>query len=150
MLDDDFAFVGAQAGPPPFDPNGSSPTEKDYGDYEKRPTSTRAVGQDSAPAPEPAPMPASVTAPGARRGAGVSLLVAATGTVVGFAAGGLWGAGAGLLMAGALRNAARAKKLWGSADVADREEAASSVTWAIMGGAGGAYLGYRAYQERRL
>jgi hypothetical protein len=126
--------------------------EGQYGNqYPQRPS---AVGQDAGesnivePAP-PAPPPSSVLwAPSARRAAGFSLLIAAAGTAIGATFGGLWGAGAGLLGAGALRNAARARKHWGSEDAAAREEAASSATMAVVGGAASAYLGYRAYQDR--
>lgn len=118
---------------------------------ERKPT---AVGQeDPSAAPSAAIVPQGpgpLTAPSARRAAGVSLLIAAGGAAVGAMVGGVWGAGAGLLAAGALRNGARAKKLWGSADQTERDEAASSVTMAIVGGASAGYLGYRAYQDRRL
>lgn len=112
-------------------------------EQDKRPTST---GQ-TAPAPVPA---ASQSSTNFSRAAGVSVLVAAVGIGVGAFFGRWWGAGAGLLAAGALRNAARARSLWGSADAMEREEASSSATVALLGGAGAGYLAYRAYRYERL
>lgn len=109
-------------------------------DDEKRPSST---GADSA-----APVPAAPDMRTAARGAGVGVLFAAAGAAAGAAVGGLWGAGAGLLLAGALRNGARARKLWSSADTIQRQEAATSATMAVIGGGVAVYLGYRAHQER--
>lgn len=112
---------------------------------DRRPNSTPDIGQnDIAPtAPPSAP-------PSAARGAGVTLLMAVGGASAGAALGGGWGACAGLLLMGALRNGARARKLWGSADPAQQQESAASATMALVGGAAGAYMGYRAYRERRL
>lgn len=110
-------------------------------DKDRRPSST---GQTEADAPTP-------VAPDMRsaaRGAGVGVIFAAAGAAAGAVFGGLWGAGAGLLLAGALRNGARARKLWGAADAAQRQEAATSATMAVIGGGAAVYLGYRARQER--
>lgn len=123
--------------------------------WEGLPSST---GDDAMPdTPLPAPQQTAIQAPafpvahpGARRAAGISLLIAGAGAAIGASFGGLWGAGAGLLGAAAVRNGARAHKLWASADPSERDEAASSVTMAIVGAGASAYLGYRAYQDRRL
>ncbi len=69
-----------------------------------------------------------------RTGAGVGLLLAVTGTAVGAAAGGLWGALAGLLYAGAVRNTYRAARTWADPDDAVRSEAVRSATVAVFGG----------------
>jgi hypothetical protein len=102
----------------------------------------------TARAPQPAPPDALVVPNGAaRRGAGFGLLIAAGGTVGGYyVLGGVKGAGAGLLLAGALRNSLRAWRGWGGPDPVARAEAAKSATMAVFGAAVGGYLGYTAYR----
>lgn len=85
----------------------------------------------------------------AARGAGVALVFAAVGGGIGAALGGAWGLGAGILLVGALRNAVRARQLWGARDESDREEAAKSATMGVVGAAAGGYLAYQAYRKER-
>lgn len=144
IVDEDFSFsdLPFEAQPPPAE-------QKQYYVRDPRPTSTGAGG---AVPPPPPPAPAATAQPSARsaqRGAGVSVLFAGAGVAVGYALGQWWGAGAGLLIAGAIRNGARAKKLWADPTEEGREEAASSATMSVVGGGAGAYLAYRAYQEQR-
>ena len=138
-MDDDDLFSD-------FIPQDTGPIPEQHRYYVKdpRPTSTGAVqnGGNDLP-PQPQAMPQS-----AARGAGVSVVFAGIGLGIGYSFGGLWGAGAGLLLAGAVRNGARAKKLWGDSTQEGREEAASSATMSVIGGGIGAYLAYRAYQEQ--
>lgn len=125
-------------------PDLSNARKQVYADERhKRPSSTGAE-------PDPVAVPAtqSMVSPGAARGAGFGIIWAAAGAGVGAATlGGWWGAGAGLLIAGAIRNGARARRLWGSGNPGDREEAGTSATMAVLGGGAGAYLGYRAYNR---
>ena len=108
----------------------------------------------AAPAPAPAPEPPSAPAltmideRTARRRAGVSFLMAAAGGIGGAIVGGAWGAGAGVLFMGALRNGWRAQTGWGSGDEATRNEAAKSATMAAIGVAAGGFLAYQAYKAR--
>jgi len=107
------------------------------------------------PVPAPAPMPASAQpaqAPldaSARRGAGTALLLSGGAATAGWVVGGAWGAGAGFLLLGAVRNAWRAKTLWPSAVATEREEAAKSATMAVVGVLLGGYLSYRAVTAKR-
>lgn len=144
MFDDDL-FSGMAE---PQSGNERAPADEDL----KRPTSTGfgTTTPPTAPAPSAAAPAVALSPRRAAVGAGVSLLVAAAGLGAGALLGGLWGAGAGLLMAGALRNGARAHKLWQSPDDSDRQEAVSSATMAVIGTGAGGYLAYRAYQEQRL
>ncbi len=73
-----------------------------------------------------------------------------TGVGVGTGAllGGLWGAGSGLLFAGALSNALRAAVLWRSDYADDRKEATKATIMTVLGVGIGGYLGYRAHQAR--
>lgn len=71
------------------------------------------------------------------------MVLVGAGAAVGFAFGGLWGAGAGALFVGAGRNGLRAKQQWSS----DPAEAAKSGTLAALGAALGGYLVYRAYKS---
>lgn len=89
----------------------------------------------------------------ARRGAGWSVLLSGSATVAGACWGGWYGAGAGLLLMGSLRNIQRSGLLFQRAGEtsapADRGEAVKSMTMALIGGAAGAYLGYHAYRHRK-
>jgi len=84
----------------------------------------------------------------ARRGAGLGLLLAVTGTGVGFWIGGPLGAGSGLLLVGAARNTLRATRDWRSPDATVRQEAGTSAALALFGALLGGYLGYRVYEKR--
>ena len=105
------------------------------------------------PTPSPSPMP---TPPGpitgrrfpAASGAGKALVFVTLGMVGGAIAGGAWGAGAGVALAGALRNVARVKECWGSPTETDRSEAGKSATMAFFGLGLAAVLGYQAYKAR--
>lgn len=143
IVDEDFGFsdIPFEAQPPPAE-------QKQYYVRDPRPTSTGAGGAVPPPSPA-APATEQPSARSAARGAGVSVLFAGAGVAVGYALGQWWGAGAGLLIAGAIRNGARAKKLWADPTEEGREEAASSATMSVVGGGAGAYLAYRAYQEQR-
>jgi len=90
----------------------------------------------SAPAPiEPSPSGPVPTPPrSGRTGAGVGLLLAATGVVTGGAIGGFWGGLAGLLYAGAVRNTYRAVHRWSAEDPEVKAEAVRSATAAGFGG----------------
>jgi hypothetical protein len=84
----------------------------------------------------------------ARRGAGIGLLLATAGTGVGLWIGGPVGAGAGLLLVGAARNAVRATRDWRDADLLVRQEAGTNAALALFGTLLGGYLGYRVYSKR--
>lgn len=84
----------------------------------------------------------------ARVGAGIGLLLAVTGTGVGFWVGGPLGAGSGLLLVGAARNTLRATRDWRNPDATVRQEAGTSAALALFGALLGGYLGYRVYAKR--
>jgi len=96
------------------------------------------------PAEQSAPPPA-----GASRGAGFGVLVAGAAIGAGAVLGGWAGAGAGLLLMGALRNGLRAGRLWSAPSTGERGEAAKNASLAVIGVAAGGYLSYRAYQSRK-
>ncbi len=100
-----------------------------------------------------APLPPNLQMPGAppaaRRRAGTAIVLAGVGAGAGALAGGLWGAGSGLLFAGATMNAYRAKILFGSGLDSDRGEAVKSTVMAVLGLGVASYLGYRAHQAAR-
>lgn len=107
----------------------------------------RPQGTPAAPlAPALAPAPNGAAA--ARRGAGMGVLLATGGLLAGAVLGGAWGAGAGLLLVGAFRNASRARRFWGDPAPGQRHEAAKSATLAVFGAGVGSYLAYRAYQVK--
>jgi hypothetical protein len=83
-----------------------------------------------------------------RRGAGMAVVLASFGMAAGWVVGGVHGAGAGLLLVGAARNALRARADWRSPDESMRAEAAKSATMAIAGIALGGYLIYDARSRR--
>ncbi len=110
--------------------------------------------------PEPAPVimqPGPMTplppnlqmpgAPAARRRAGAAVVLAGVGAGTGALLGGLWGAGSGLLFAGATMNAYRARSLFSTGLDTDRKEAVKSTVMAVLGLGLGSYLGYRAHQS---
>lgn len=99
-------------------------------------------GADPAPAVTPV-----APAVSASRRAGIAILLAGTGVTTGALMGGAWGAGSGLLAAGALMNAYRSRTLWASTVATDRAEAVKTTVMAVvcLGGAG--YLGYRARKK---
>lgn len=83
------------------------------------------------------------------RSAGITALLATVALGVGVAAGGPWGAGAGVLLAGAAVNGYRAQKWWGSVNPSEKHEAVVSAVFATFGIAVGGYMGYKAYQSRK-
>lgn len=84
----------------------------------------------------------------ARRGAGFGLILATAGTGAGLWLGGPMGAGAGLLIVGATRNALRATRDWRSPDPVARQEAGTSAALGLFGALLGGYLGYQVYAKR--
>jgi hypothetical protein len=92
--------------------------------------------------------PAPIVATNAQRSAALSVLLAGAGGIVGAITGGLWGAGAGVLLGGAVRNAWRAQSGWSAADEATRNEAAKSATMGAIGLAAGGFLAYQAYTSK--
>jgi hypothetical protein len=83
------------------------------------------------------------------RSAGITALLATVALGVGVAAGGAWGAGSGVLLAGAAVNGYRAQKWWGSTDPSEKHEAVVSAVFAAFGIAVGGYMGYKAYESRK-
>lgn len=118
----------------------------------------RPIGDPNAPSPVPraAAVPVEPGSPvlpppgdGAlRRGAARGLLLCAGGLLVGGLVGGPYGAGAGVVGAGAIRNILRAKNDWSNPDPEARAEAAKSATMSIFGLGIAAMLGYHAWQDR--
>jgi len=99
--------------------------------------------------PPPAEIAAPISLPSAQRSAALSILLAGAGGIIGAITGGLWGAGAGILLGGAARNAWRAQSGWSSADEPIRNEAAKSATMAAIGVAAGGLLAYQAYSATK-
>ncbi len=93
--------------------------------------------------------PAGTTGTDAIQSAGVAALLAAFGTGVGLAAGGPFGAGAGLMLAGAVSNGYRAQKWWNDPDPGKKHEAMVSVVFATFEVVMGSYMSYKAYQSRQ-
>lgn len=123
------------------------------------PEHLRAHGDVTDPATQPAPpppptppggalAPATVAEPptgGSRTKAGFSLLGAVVSGAAGYWLGGGYGAGAGVLYFGALRNAVRTAGTVGK----DGAEAAKAGTVTLLGLAAAGYLTYQAVQTRR-
>lgn len=118
------------------------------------PVSTDPVVSPSTAIPSPPirdpalPVPAAATSTTPRTRAGAAVVVAGVGLGAGALLGGLWGAGSGLLFAGAAMNSIRARTLWQSTDPASRSEAVKTTVMAIVGIAGAGYLGYRAREAQ--
>lgn len=81
--------------------------------------------------------------------AGFTALLSAVAIGIGAATGGAWGAGAGLLLAGALANGYRAQKWINEQDPERRHEAIVSATFAVGEVALGGYLAYRAHKAKK-
>lgn len=81
--------------------------------------------------------------------AGFTALLAAVSIGIGVATGGAWGAGAGMMLAGALANGYRAQKWINEQDAERRHEAVVSATFAVGELALGGYLAYRAYKAKK-
>ncbi len=152
-------------------PFRSIPGFSAYGDDEPPGTAEQDPAMPSGPLPSAEPAPAPQQAPpfvggqlaslpaaptpalaptltSARRRAGAAVVFAGVGVGTGAILGGAWGAGSGLLFAGAAMNALRARSLWMSADPAARGEAIKTTAMLVLGLAGAGYLGYRAHQTR--
>lgn len=89
--------------------------------------------------------PDDVSSSSAMRSAGFTALFATVALGVGIAAGGPWGAGAGVLLAGATVNGYRAQKWWGSPEPSEKHEAVVSAVFAAFGVGLGGYMAYKAY-----
>lgn len=81
--------------------------------------------------------------------AGFTALLSALAIGIGVATGGAYGAGAGLMLAGALANGYRAQKWINEQDAERRHEAVVSATFAVGELALGGYLAYRAYKAKK-
>jgi hypothetical protein len=83
------------------------------------------------------------------RSAGITALLAAGSFGAGIAAAGPLGGAAGILLASGLANGYRAQKWWGSPDPSEKHEAVVSSVFGLAAIGIGAYLAYRAYQEKK-
>ena len=94
-------------------------------------------------------VPSAPAAPTARAdvGAGMGLVSVVLGGIAGFVVGGTWGAGAGALGVGALRNGSRAFSMWRSEGATP--EATKSATVSVLGLAAAGWLGYNAMQRNK-
>jgi hypothetical protein len=118
------------------------------------PIATGEEDDSAPPAPPPASapiVPSMAPGPGAdadvRRGAGRALVVVTLGLVGGGLVGGAFGAAAGVVGVGAIRNLLRTKDTWSDSDPAVRVEAGKSATMAIFGLGIAGMLGYHAYKK---
>jgi hypothetical protein len=93
--------------------------------------------------------PTDVSPAAAVRSAGFTALIVAASMGVGYAAGGPWGAGAGLLLAGAAANGYRAQKWWDSAEPSEKHEAVVSGVFSAGAVGMGVYMAYKAYQQKQ-
>jgi hypothetical protein len=93
--------------------------------------------------------PEDVSEESALRSAGFTALFATLALGAGIAIGGPWGAGAGVLLAGAAANGYRAQKWWGSHDPSEKHEAVVSAVFAVFGVSLGGYMAYKAYQSKK-
>ena len=89
--------------------------------------------------------PDDVSPTSAMRSAGFTALFATVALGAGIAVGGPWGAGAGVLLAGAAVNGYRAQKWWGSPEPSEKHEAVVSAVFAAFGVGVGGYMAYKAY-----
>lgn len=83
------------------------------------------------------------------KGAGIGLLLVALGGGAGALIGGAWGAAAGILGMGSVRNAHRATKLWSSSNPDEQKEAGMSATTAGFGLLATGFLVYQAYKHKK-
>lgn len=93
--------------------------------------------------------PEDVSQASAMRSAGFTALLATVALGTGIAVGGPWGAGAGVLLAGAAANGYRAQKWWGSGDPSEKHEAVVSAVFAVFGIGVGGYMAYKAYGAKK-
>lgn len=93
--------------------------------------------------------PAGTSSSDAVQSAGIAALLAATGTGIGLAAGGPFGAGAGLMLAGAISNGYRAQKWWNDPDPGKRHEAIVSAVFTGFEVVLGGYMSWKAYESRQ-
>lgn len=93
--------------------------------------------------------PDDVSSQSALRSAGFTALFATLALGTGIAIGGPWGAGAGVLLAGAAVNGYRAQKWWGSAEPSEKHEAVVSAVFAVFGVGVGGYMAYKAYHAKK-
>ncbi len=93
--------------------------------------------------------PDDVSGESAVRSAGFTALFATLALGTGIAIGGPWGAGAGVLLAGAAVNGYRAQKWWGSAEPSEKHEAVVSAVFAVFGVGVGGYMAYKAYHAKK-
>lgn len=121
------------------EPQATSPAAPEH--LQVRPSTGPLVAPDQQPL-----APAAETGT-ARRHAGLTLIGAALATGGGAWLGGGFGAGAGLLLFGGMRNALRARTAW-SAAPPNLAEGTRSATLALFGLGVGGYLGYRAYTRK--
>lgn len=93
--------------------------------------------------------PDDVSPQSAMRSAGFTALFATVALGAGIAVGGPWGAGAGVLLAGATVNGYRAQKWWGSPEPSEKHEAVVSAVFAAFGVGLGGYMAYKAYGAKK-
>ena len=93
--------------------------------------------------------PSDVSSPAAVRSAGFTALLVAAGVGLGYAAGGPWGAAAGMLATSAVANGYRAQKWWDSADPSEKHESVVSGVFAAGATGMGVYAAYLAYQQKQ-
>jgi hypothetical protein len=93
--------------------------------------------------------PKDTTTSAAIQSAGFTALLVAVSVGLGVAAGGPYGAGAGLMLAGAVANGYRAQKWMNEADPGKKNEAVVSATFAVGEIVLGSYLAYKAYKEKQ-
>lgn len=80
-------------------------------------------------------------------GAGVALVTGVLSGIAGYCFGGWWGAGAGVLGHGAVRNGNRAYQEWRKQG--NTPEATKSGTVSLLGLAGSVWMGYKAKNKRK-
>lgn len=146
-IGDLFSPSAPTAQPMPADPAepGPAPTQTIALDRDQpKPTATSAPSP-SATTPLYAPAPAASLPSRTRTGLGVLAAIGAG--VAGYAIGGWWGLGAGVLLWGGGRNAVRASRGWGKPAPA-HQEATKSAAAAVFGLGAGGFCAYKAYEAR--